>query len=338
MPDPSLSEGEETSALASLLLRGDRAAVPEALNLVDDTRPEMRAQARQLLDALQAARDSLRGARVGITGAPGAGKSTLLDALVRSLRPDRSVGILATDPSSQRTGGALLGDRFRVRAGAGDEGVYLRSMAARDRLGGLADATCASIEILSAVFDTVFVETVGVGQSESEIAHLVDSLVFVAQPGAGDALQFMKAGILELPDVFAVNKADLGAEAERTASELRSGLGLANARGDGWDAPVISISARDGTGVQALVEAIDAHRQHAEATGGLEARRRAGRVQAVIGALAQRYGGHGLDRVGGRDALEARVREAGERSVASLVHALGREVEDALAAGPPSPE
>jgi LAO/AO transport system kinase len=317
--------------LASRLLAGDRSAVPQALNLVDDQRPEERGRARELLDALQHRAGDLRARRVGITGAPGAGKSTLLDALVRTLRPrDTSLGILAVDPSSQRSGGALLGDRFRVRSGSTDDGVYLRSMAARDRLGGLADATASSVEILSAVFDFVFVETVGVGQSESEVSHLVDTLVFVAQPGAGDSLQFMKAGILELPDVFLVNKADLGAVAQRTASELGSGLGLAAARSDGWQPPVLLASARDGTGIEALVEAIESHHRHATETGALATKRLAGRVHAVGEALVLRYGSFGLERVGGRDALAMRVAEADEESVASLVHGLGQEIEDAL--------
>src|SRR5690606_10972382 len=194
--------------------------------------------------------------RVGLTGAPGAGKSTLLDALVRRLRArGETVGIAAVDPSSRRSGGALLGDRARVRASALDPGVFLRSMAARERLGGLADATWASVTVLSAVFDHVFVETVGVGQSEAEVADLADTLVFVAQPGAGDMLQFMKAGVLEHPDVFVVNKADLGAIAERTASELAAGLTLGARRPDGWSPPVLLVSARDARGIDELVAA-----------------------------------------------------------------------------------
>jgi LAO/AO transport system kinase len=321
----------DPAVLADRLFSGDRSAVPEALNLVDDERAEPRERARALLDLLQRSRDRLHGHRVGITGAPGAGKSTLLDALVRALRPEKSVGILAIDPSSQRTGGALLGDRLRVRSGGGDDGVYLRSMAARGRLGGLADATAASIEILSAVFDFVFVETVGVGQSESEVERLVDTLVFVAQPGTGDLLQFMKAGILELPDVFLVNKADLGAPARRTASELASGLGLAATRDDGWEPPVLLASARDATGIRELVSAIESHLEHSRAKGTLEERRLRGRVHCVAAALAARYGSFGIERIGGRDALEIRVREAEEESVSSLVHGLGREIEAALA-------
>ena len=318
------------ASLGARLQGGDRSAVPEALNLVDDERAEATQQARKLLDHLQRSPDALRAQRVGITGAPGVGKSTLLDALVRTLRPRRSVGILAIDPSSQQTGGALLGDRYRVRSGAGDEGVYIRSMAARDRLGGLSDATSASVEILSAVFDFVFIETVGVGQSESEIARLVDSLVFVAQPGAGDMLQFMKAGLLELPDVFLVNKADLGADAERTAGELSAGLGLSSHRDDGWEPPVLLASARDATGIDPVVAAVEAHARHARDNGDLARRRLAGRVHAVGDTLLRRYGSFGLERIGGREALEIRVREAEEESIASLVHTLGQEIEDAL--------
>ena len=150
----------------------------EALNLADDQRPARRDAARALLETLERETPFPGAARIGITGAPGAGKSTLLDALVRCLRPrGDTLAIVAVDPSSQRTGGALLGDRARVRAGGSDPGVFIRSMAARERLGGLAEAARAGVTILSAAFDRVFVETVGVGQSEVEVSTLVDTLV-----------------------------------------------------------------------------------------------------------------------------------------------------------------
>jgi LAO/AO transport system kinase len=306
--------------------------VASALNLVDDTRPGRREEALLLLDALERAASSGGAPRLGLTGAPGAGKSTLADALVRELRRrGRTVGIVAVDPSSTRSGGALLGDRVRVRSQSGDPGVFFRSMAARERLGGLADATRASVTILSAVFDVVLVETVGVGQSESDVARLVDTLIYVAQPGAGDLLQFMKAGILELPDVFAVNKADLGAVARRTASELEAGLDLAERGTAGWTPPVVLVSARDGIGIRELLDAAEQHHAHLATTSTLEARRRAGSDAFVLETLARRYGSYGLDRVGGVRRLEKRLRSEPQSSAFARILALGREIEEALA-------
>ncbi len=304
----------------------------EALNLVDDSRPERRREALALLDALDRTAPFPGAPRVGVTGTPGAGKSTLLDALVRELRRrGRTIGIVAVDPSSARSGGALLGDRVRVRSLAGDPGVFFRSMAARERLGGLADATRASVAILGAVFDVVLIETVGVGQSESDVAQLADTLVYVAQPGAGDLLQFMKAGILELPDVFAVNKADLGAVAQRTAGELEAGLGLGERAGSGWTPPVVRVSARDGTGIRDLADVLEAHHAHLLATGGLAERRRRGNEAFVREALLHRYGSHGMERIGTADDLVRRLRAEPFVSPFALVLRLGREIEEALA-------
>jgi LAO/AO transport system kinase len=202
-------------------------------------------------------------------------------------------------------------------------------MAARDRLGGLADATRAGVAILAAAFDRVFVETVGVGQSEVEIATLADTLVYVANPGTGDVLQFMKAGVLELPDLFVVNKADQGPAAERTARELESGLGL----GSHGAPAVILASARDGTGIAAVVEALDAHRAQLVASGALRERRERGREGHVVEALERRYGSFGLAALGGREGVRARVRERRGASSFALAAELGREVEDALRKG-----
>jgi LAO/AO transport system kinase len=305
--------------------------VSDALNLVDDARPAQREAALALLDALEQDASFPGAPRIGLTGAPGAGKSTLLDALVRELRRrERTVGIVAVDPSSARSGGALLGDRVRVRSQVGDAGVFFRSMAARDRLGGLADATRASVTILAAVFEVVLIETVGVGQSESDVAQLADTLVYVAQPGAGDLLQFMKAGLLEHPDVFAVNKADLGAVARRTASELEAGLGLGERDASGWIPPVTLVSARDGSGVRELADAIFAHHAQLEASGSLAQRRRHGSDAFVLEALMQRYGSYGLDRLGGRAGLEKRLHTEPATSPFARVQTLGREIEEAL--------
>ncbi len=268
-------------------------------------------------------------ARIGITGAPGVGKSTLLDTLVRSLRPrGDTLAIVAVDPSSRASGGALLGDRIRVRSGASDPGVLIRSMAARDRLGGLADSTRAGVVILSAAFDRVFVETVGVGQSEVEVAALVDTLVYVVSPGAGDILQFMKAGILERPDIFVVNKADLGPLASRTAGELENGLALAEGIRVERRPPVLVISAQDGTGIAELVDAMDDHRGWLLEGNGLSEHRRRGDEAFVLETLELRYGSYGLEAIGGPDAVRARIRD--DTSAFTAIEALSREIEQAL--------
>jgi len=325
-PDPDLAER---------LLARDRDAVAVALDLADDRRPAQRARALALLERLERLTPFPGPPRVGITGAPGAGKSTLLDALVRALRGrGETVAIAAVDPSSRASGGALLGDRIRVRGSGADPGVFVRSMAARDRLGGVSEAARAGVAIFAAAFDRVFVETVGVGQSESEVAGMVDTPVYVANPASGDELQFMKAGLLELPDVFCVNKADLGAPAHRTASELTSALALSPAAADGWTPPVLLVSARDGAGIDALLDALADHRRHAEASGSLAQRRRAGAVEHVIMALRERYGSFGLDRVGGEAALRARLRAESDTTSFHRIEILSREVEDALAKAP----
>jgi LAO/AO transport system kinase len=255
---------------------------------------------------------------------------------VRQLRArGETVGIVAVDPSSRSSGGALLGDRIRVRAAARDAGVFIRSMAARERLGGLADAARAGALVLSAVFDRVFVETVGVGQSEMEVAALVDTLVYVAQPGSGDVLQFMKAGVLEVPDVFVVNKSDLGPAARRTAHELEAGLGLGEPAGQGWAPPVLLASARDGAGTAEVLAALDRHREHLLEAGRLRERRARGREAFVLEALERRYGSYGVARLGGRESVRARLREPADASSFALAAELGAEIEDALRKPPP---
>lgn len=305
----------------------------EALNLTDDRRPGRRAEALRLLDALEREAPFPGSPRVGVTGAPGAGKSTLLDALVRALRrKGETVAVVAVDPSSQRTRGALLGDRIRMRSGGADPGVFIRSMAARDRLGGVAEAAWAAVAILATAFDRIFVETVGVGQSEGEVAALVDTLLFVASPGSGDSLQFMKAGILELPDVFVVNKADTGAAAERSARELEGSLALSEREGSGWVPPVLLASARDAVGTDAVLEALDAHRAHCAKGDALRGRRARGRERFVLDALARRYGTFGLERVGGSEGVLGRLRASPELGSFGAIERLGGEIEDALAA------
>jgi len=298
---------------------------------VDDRRAPQRRLALQLLVALEEQLGSAGAPRLGLTGAPGAGKSTLLDVLIRRLRQrGETVGVLAVDPSSHRTGGALLGDRIRLRGRPGDAGLFIRSLAARDQLGGLAESTRASALVLAAAFDLVWIETVGVGQSEGEVADLVDSLVLVAQPGSGDLLQFMKAGVLELPDVIAMNKADLGPSAERSARELEAGLRLGERRED-WTPPVVLLSARDGSGIDELEAALQRHRCWLAEGERLARRRRQSRDAAVLGQLQRRYGSHGIERLGGLQAVEARLREQPDASGFALAEQLGHEIEAMLA-------
>ncbi|MEM9175684.1 MAG: GTP-binding protein [Myxococcota bacterium] len=321
---------EAARKLAERVCAGERAAISQALNAVDDNRESHRETRLALLDAVA---PHARGVRIGVTGAPGAGKSTLLDALVSGLRArGRSVGVLAVDPSSQRTGGALLGDRMRLSSTARDAGVFLRSLAARDQLGGLSEVTGPSLDVMAAALDYVFVETVGVGQSEAQVIDVVDTLVFVAQPAAGDLIQFMKAGILEWPDVFFVNKSDLGDVATRAAAELRAGLDLGHRRDPDRVPPVLRGSARDDLGIDGLIDALDEHTAYLAGKGDDGARRQEGRVARVEHALSARYGRFGLDQLRG-GSLASRVRDAGAVSVERIVYDLGREIEAALRAG-----
>ena len=251
---------------------------------------------RALLDAAYGAP---RGLVLGLTGPPGVGKSTLLRALIAHYRgAGESLGVIAVDPSSRRSGGALLGDRIRLWSDPRDAGLFIRSMAARGRLGGLADITAAAMVIMRAVFDRVVIETVGVGQSEGDIASVADSVVFCVQPGSGDSLQFMKAGIVELPDIVAVTKADLGAPAERAVADLRSALSLASGQGSDWSRPVLSLCALAPGGIGGLTEAVAAHEAHLAEAGRLEARRRRQAVDWIREALGARYGAAGLARAG----------------------------------------
>lgn len=193
------------------------------------------------------------GVAIGFTGPPGVGKSTLVNALVGSLRKaGRTVAVLAVDPSSRRSGGALLGDRARIDSDPADQGLFIRSLAARDQLGGLAELAMPVMVLFRALFDVVLIETVGVGQSETAVADLADIVVFCAQPGSGDSLQFMKAGVVEIPDIAVVCKADLGEPARRAVADLKGALGLAIR--DGRQPDVLSVSARDGEGVVDLTD------------------------------------------------------------------------------------
>ena len=225
---------------------------------------------------------------VGLTGAPGVGKSTITSALVTVLREaGKRVGVLAVDPSSPFSGGALLGDRVRMQDHATDDGVFIRSMASRGQLGGLAAAVPQALRVLdAAACDVVLVETVGVGQAEVEIASLADTTLLVLAPGLGDGIQAAKAGIIEIADVFVVNKADRDG-AEQVARDLRymQSLGGRHSDAGAWRPPIVKTVAARGDGVDKLVEAIENHRAWMDEHGELARRRRA-RVAAEIEAIA----------------------------------------------------
>ena len=246
-----------------------------------------------LLDAaVQAARAHV----LGLTGPPGVGKSTLTNALVRQARAaGETIAVLAVDPSSRRTGGALLGDRARIQTDPEDRGVFVRSMAARDRLGGLSDDAVAAVALLRAVYDRVIVETVGVGQSEADIDLVADTVVLCIQPASGDSLQFMKAGVMELPDIIVVTKADMAEIARRAAADVTGALSLAGSGSD-WQVPVIRLSAATGEGLQAFSQSVRDHQLHLSEGGRADARRQAQEARWVEEAIRVRFGTEGLAR------------------------------------------
>jgi LAO/AO transport system kinase len=275
-------------ALVSRARGGDPRAVARLISLVEDASPLLREVAERLAPHTGSAEV------IGITGAPGVGKSTSTSALVTVLRQaGRRVGVLAVDPSSPFSGGALLGDRVRMQEHATDAGVYIRSMASRGHLGGLAWAAPQAIRVLDAAgCEVVLVETVGVGQSEVDIAGLADTTVVLLAPGMGDGIQAAKAGILEIGDVYVVNKADRDG-ADIVVRELRSVLSLGFEAGD-WRPPIVKTVAQTGEGVADEVAAIARHRERLESTGELEARRRRrarDEVEAIaVTALRRRFG------------------------------------------------
>ncbi len=267
------------AALVERAQSGDPRAVARLISLVEDASPLLREVAEKL------APHSGRAEIIGITGSPGVGKSTSTSALVTALRElGKRVGILAVDPSSPFSGGALLGDRVRMQDHATDREVYIRSMATRGHLGGLSWATPQALRVLDAAgCDVVIVETVGVGQSEIDVAGLADTTVVLLAPGMGDGIQAAKAGILEIGDVFVVNKADRDG-ADQVARDLRSVLSL-GAAADAWRAPIVKTVAQTGEGVADVLKAIAKHRERLTSTGELTARRER-RARDEIEAIA----------------------------------------------------
>jgi len=301
--DDSMQNGER---LGARLRDGDLSAAPAVLNLVESRAPRDREAVAALLRAVspRVLGREAPGHVVGVTGPPGAGKSSLLSELCRAWRGDgRSVAVLAVDPSSKRSGGALLGDRARIAFDPEDRGLFIRSTAAGDRLGGLAPATRAAAQALSAAFDVVVIETVGVGQSETEVGEVADTVAVIVQPGSGDVLQFLKSGIMEIPDVLVVTKADLGDIAMRARRDISAALRSAGSR----DTQVVTVSSVSPVlGVDDLVAALDDHRARVD----LGARRISARRSGALADFLVEHGERGLRAVGGRRTASKLLAEA----------------------------
>jgi LAO/AO transport system kinase len=307
----------DVTELVSGVLDGRRAAVSQAITLVESSRPEHRTQARDLLTALEAGPRRTAAVRVGISGVPGVGKSTFIEALgTRLTTGGHRVGVLAVDPSSTRTGGSVLGDKTRMGSLAADPQAYIRPSPSAGTLGGVARATSQAMLVLeAAAYDVVLVETVGVGQSEVTVAGMVDTFLFLTLARTGDQLQGIKKGILELADVIAVNKADGDREQEaRTAArELSGALRLVHGRGArAWTTPVVTCSALTGDGVAGVWEQVLAHRE-ALGVDGLDAKRADQRLEFTWALV--------------RDELEQRLRRSPD------VAAIRAEVREAVRSG-----
>jgi GTPase len=275
---------------------GDRRSIARAISAIEDQDPLLVALAAGIVGSTG------RAATIGLTGAPGVGKSTLAAELVRLARAaDRTVAVVAVDPTSPYTGGALLGDRVRMQDHAVDPGVFIRSMATRGHLGGMALAVPEAVRVLDAAgYDLVVVETVGVGQAEVDVAAATDTAVVVLAPGLGDAVQIAKAGILEVADVFVVNKADREGAAE-VARELRQMLHLGAPRS--WEPPVLMTSIPEGSGLDELWATVEEHRTQALASGALEDKRAARMMAEVESLAAERFRAAAREALAGDDAL-----------------------------------
>ncbi len=309
------------AALGARLRERDLSAAPATLNLLESTAPADRDQSAMLLHELSPATlgGEAQGHVVGVTGPPGAGKSMLLSALLKSWRKDGdTVAMLAVDPSSRRSGGSLLGDRARIDFDPADRGVFIRSTSAGERLGGLAWATRAAAHALAAAFDIVVIETVGVGQAETDVADVADTVVVVVQPGSGDVLQFLKSGIMEIPDVLVVTKADLGQIATRTVRDVSAALRSLGSSGT----RVLAVSSLPPPqGIEDLIAALRAHR----ASGDLGPRRIRARRANALADYTHEHGERGLRALGGRRAAERLLEgQEPELDAAALVAVLER--------------
>jgi LAO/AO transport system kinase len=311
-----LPDAAKTAPLAERLLGGEKRALARAITLIESDDPAGWELVGEVYPRTGKARI------VGFTGPPGVGKSTLIGALTAELRKaEREVAVLSIDPSSPFTRGALLGDRIRLTEHFLDPGVFIRSMASRGALGGLSEAALQVALIMDAAGkDDVLIETVGVGQAEIDIVDHADTIVLALMPGSGDSIQALKAGVMEIPDIIVVNKADHPLT-DTMVREVRGVLSLAPTVEGGWRVPIVKTEAVRGTGVPELVEQLDAHRAHIEAEGTLSERRRRNLRSEVLGLCTFRL----------RARLEDALRED-ERFAALLDEVVARRLDPASAA------
>jgi LAO/AO transport system kinase len=296
-----------TSTLAERVLAGDTRAVARAISLIEDDDPA----GADLIRAVFA--HTGRAFLIGVTGPPGAGKSTLVDRmLAETRRAGSTAAVIAVDPTSPFTGGAVLGDRLRMQSHAGDDGVFIRSMATRGQLGGLARATADTALVLDASGrEVIVIETVGVGQDEVEIVRTADVSVLTLVPGTGDDVQALKAGIMEIADIFVINKADNDG-ADRLVSSVESNLSLHAYGGGDWRPPIIKTVATTGEGVPALMDAISRFREHArQAGGGRQRTREVSRLREIMSEQLMAR----LDRVLGSGELAAMAERVAVREI-----------------------
>jgi LAO/AO transport system kinase len=301
-PRPRAGAG---ASLGTRLRERDVSAAPATLNLLESTTSADREQSAALLKEVGPAAlgGEAPGHVIGVTGPPGAGKSTLLSALLRGWRErGRSVAMLVVDPSSRRSGGSLLGDRARIEFDPADQQIFIRSTSAGERLGGLAWTTRAAAHALASAFDVVVIETVGVGQAETEVADVADTVAVVVQPGSGDVLQFLKSGIMEIPDVLVITKADLG----RIATQTRRDVSAALRSLGSTETSVVAVSSLPpAKGIDELIDALEQHRSSGQVA---ERRLRARRANALSDFMHE-HGESGLRALGGRRSAERLLQE-----------------------------
>lgn len=291
------------SMVLDAVLRGEKRAIAEVLNLLEERGVSCFERNKDLIGKLGRHARSERHV-VGITGPPGSGKSTLMSRLIGEFRKrGKTVGVIAVDPSSRKSGGALLGDRARISHDCDDNGIFIRSMAAGSHLGGLAWKTRHCLTVFEAVYDVIIIETVGVGQSETEVGQVADTVAFVAQPGSGDLLQFIKAGIMEIPHVIVVNKADQKALAARAHSDLMTAKAYSQSALDGWELKITMTSALEGWGQQELVDILEGHQKFLVKQGLLEELRHRNRIEWISMLFIERFGDYGLEVLGGEEAV-----------------------------------